>query len=302
MTGNRKNAVIGVVVLSYNKRDDLLLALESISRSDYPDLVVVAVDNASVDGSADAVETRYPRARVIRNTENLGAASGRNIGWRHLRHSAACDYFVFLDDDSEVTPSYFAMIADCFEAHPEAGIVAGKALTGVDTGVIMSAGIAVNLYTGFVGDIGVGEKDTGQYEHARDLQACGGFALAVRAAVFEELNGIDEQFNPYGWEDVDFCLRARNAGCRVRYEPRAVLCHKGTKAGRPPKAEYERHKVRNYFRLIGRHTNLVQKATCMFFVPVKCVRVAWQMVRTGNARIIVAQARGFLDGLLDAAR
>jgi len=302
MTDNRKNAVIGVVVLSYNKRDDLLLALESISRSEYPDLVVVVVDNASADGSADAVEARFPGATVIRNSENLGAAGGRNTGWKYLRRRVACDYVIFLDDDSEVTPSYFAMIASCFEAHPEVGVVAGKALTGVNTGVIMSAGIAVNLYTGYVGDIGVGEKDTGQYELARDLQACGGFALAVRASVFEELNGIDEQFNPYGWEEVDFCLRARRTGHRVRYEPRAVLCHKGSKAGRPPKAEYERHKVRNYFRLLGRHTNLVQKITCVFFVPIKSALVAWQMLRTGNARIILAQARGFLDGLLSPSK
>jgi hypothetical protein len=298
MTENRKNALIGVVVLSYNKRDNLLLALESISRSDYPELIVVVVDNASTDGSADAVEARYPCYTLIRNAVNLGAAGGRNTGWKYLRRSAACDHFVFLDDDTEVTPSYFSMIADCFEAHPEAGIVAGKALTGVDTGVIMSAGIDVNLYTGFVGDIGVGEKDKGQYETGRDLRACGGFALAVRAAVFEEMNGIDERFNPYGWEEVDFCLRAGKAGHRVRYEPRAVLCHKGTKAGRPPKAEYERHKVRNYFRLLGRHTNPIQKITCVFFVPVKSARVAWQMLRSGNARIILSQARGFFEGLL----
>ena len=297
MASDRRDAVIGVVVLSYNKRADLLLALESVSRSDYPRLVVVVVDNASNDGSADAAQTRFPSVTVIRNPANLGAAGGRNTGWRHLRGSAACDYVVFLDDDAEVTPTYFSAVAECFAAHPEAGIVAGKALTGVGSGVIMSAGIAVNLYTGFVGDIGSREKDVGQYDEPRDVLACGGFGLAVRASVFAQLGGIDERFNPYGWEEVDFCLRAREAGYGIRYEPRAVLCHKGTRVGRRPKAEYERHKVRNYFTLLGRHTNLVQKFTCAFFVPIRSVRVAWQMIRTGNARIILAQARGFLDGL-----
>ena len=249
--------MIGVVVLSYNKRADLLLALESISRSDYPALVVVVVDNASQDGSADAAQSAFPNVTVIRNPANLGAAGGRNTGWKRLGGVADCDYVVFLDDDAEVTPTYFSAIAECFAAHPEIGIVAGKALTGVGSGVIMSAGIAVNLYTGFVGDIGSREKDAGQYDEPRDVQACGGFALAVRASVFEQLGGIDERFNPYGWEEVDFCLRAREAGYGIRYEPRAVLCHKGTRVGRRPKAEYERHKVRNYFTLLGRHANLV---------------------------------------------
>jgi GT2 family glycosyltransferase len=302
MKDEERAAVIGVVVLSYNKRGDLLLALDSIHRADYPGLTVVVVDNGSSDGSADAVAARYPGVNLVRHAENLGAAGGRNAGWKHLRRLADCGYVVFLDDDAEVTRSYFSMVAECFEAYPHAGIVAAKALTGVDTGVIMSAGMVVNLYTGFVGDIGVGEKDVGQYEHAREVQACGGFALAVRAAVFEELNGLDEQFNPYGWEEVDFCLRARRAGHRVQYEPRAVVSHKGSKAGRPPNAEYERHKVRNYFKLLARHANLMQRITCVFFVPVKWARVAWKLVRTGHGGVIFAHARGVIDGLLRPAK
>src|SRR5262245_52811547 len=269
--------MIGVVVLSHNKRAELLLALESIERAEYPELVVVVVDNASVDGSVDAARARFRHFTIVANTENLGAAGGRNAGWRHLRRFADCDIVTFLDDDSEVTPSYFQRIAECFSANPWAGVVAGKALTGRQSGVIMSAGIQVNLYTGNISDIGTGEKDKGQYDKPRELEACGGFALAVRASVFEKLGGIDERFNPYGWEEVDFCLRARKAGYKVLYEPRAVLCHKGTRAGRPPKAEYERHKVRNYIRLLGRHANFVQKATCLFFVPLRMARVAWRM-------------------------
>jgi GT2 family glycosyltransferase len=300
--GGREAPIVGVVVLSYNKREYLLLALESIRQSDYSRLSVVIVDNASKDGSAEAVDAQYPAFTLIRNRCNLGAAGGRNAGWLQVRRQGGCDYLVFLDDDTEVTPTYFSAVARCFELNPEVGIVAGKALTGPKSGVIMSAGIDVNLYTGNVSDIGAGEIDAGQYDEARDLDACGGFALAVRASVFEQLNGIDEQFNPYGWEEVDFCLRARAAGYTVRYEPRAVLCHKGTRVGRPPIAEYERHKVRNYFRLIGRHTSLSQKLTCLFFVPMRCVRVAWRMVLTGNAKIILAQARGFLEAFRRPAR
>jgi GT2 family glycosyltransferase len=294
--------VIGVVVLSYNKRAQLIEALASVERADFPDLVTVVIDNASGDGSAEAARARFRHFTVVANTENLGAAGGRNAGWKHLRRLADCDIVVFLDDDAEVTPSYFRRIADCFSANPWAGIVAGKTLTGPESGVIMSAGIAVNLYTGYIADIGTGEKDRGQYDKPRVLDACGGFALAVRASVFEKLDGIDERFNPYGWEEVDFCLRARKLGYKVLYEPRAVLCHKGTRAGRPPKADYERHKVRNYFRLLGRHASAVQKATCIFFVPLRMLRVAWHMVRTGHAGIILSQARGFLDGLRGPAR
>ena len=57
----------------------------------------------------------------------------------------------------------------------------------------MSAGIKVNLYTGNIGDISTGERDEGQYDKPRELDACGGFTLGVRAKVFEQLDGIDER-------------------------------------------------------------------------------------------------------------
>jgi len=294
--------VIGVVVLSFNKRAQLIEALASIERADYPDLVTVVFDNASSDGSVEAARARFRHFTIIANPENLGAPGGRNAGRRHLGRLADCDIVVFLDDDAEVTPSYFRRIEDCFAANHWAGVVAGKTLTGPGSGVIMSAGIKVNFYTGNISDIGTGEKDRGQYDKPREIDACGGFTLAVRAKVFDQLGGIDEAFNPYGWEDVDFCLRARKAGYKVLYEPRAVMCHKGTRAGRPLKAEYEQHEVRNYFRLLGRHANLAQKATCFFFVPLRMSRVAWLMIRTGHAGVILSQARGFFDGLRGPSR
>lgn len=299
---DRADPLIGVVILSHNKREQLLEAVESVRRSDYDGLILLVLDNASTDGSADAVAGRFPEVAIHRSPTNLGAAGGRNAGWRELRRRGACDIVVFLDDDAEVTPAYFGRIADCFARHADAAVIAGKAHTTRDSHVIMSAGIEVNLYTGHVGDIGTGERDSGQYEASRELDACGGFALAVRAQVFDELGGIDERFNPYGWEEVDFCLRARRAGYRVLYEPRAVLCHKGTRAGRAPRPDYERHKVRNYFRLIGRHANPLQKLCCAFFIPLRALRVATHMLRTGHGGVILAQARGFLDGLRSPAR
>jgi glycosyltransferase involved in cell wall biosynthesis len=74
---------IAIVVLNYNKKPDLLEALESIYASDYPDFKVVVVDNDSTDGSADAVEENFPQAHLIRNPENTGVSMGRNTGWRY---------------------------------------------------------------------------------------------------------------------------------------------------------------------------------------------------------------------------
>ena len=117
----------------------------------------------------------------------------------------------------------------------------------------------------------------------------------IRAALFEELAGFDDAFTPYGWEDVDLCLRARALGYRTRYVHTASFAHKGTRLGRKPLPAYERNKAKNYLVLMFRHTTLPQKLSAAFFIPLRGLvlfaRFAWQ----GNWRMIPAQLKGIRD-------
>ena len=293
---------IAVIVLNYNKKPDLMEALESIFDSDYPNFNVVVVDNDSTDGSADAVAENFPQAHLIRNPENTGVSKGRNTGWRYADENYEFEYVIFLDDDTVVTKDFLSKLVAAYREHPEAGVLAGKAFTNIANRQLMSVGISANFYTGLVYDLGVGELDEGQYDVPREVDAAGGFAFMVRADLFRKLNAFDERYSPYGWEDVDFSLRARKEGYTVRYVPDARLCHKGTKAGRKPKAGYERHKIKNYLYLLKQHANPLQKLCCLVAVPMKGVYIVVQMIITGNAKVITSQLRGFYEGLTGGKR
>lgn len=294
ITGNGRFAV---VILNYNKREDVLNSIGSVLASDIEDVDVVVVDNASNDGSVAAIEQRYPHVPLVANDANLGVSGGRNTGWRYAKEHFDFEYILFLDDDALLTPDYLRRVRTTYEEHPTAGVVCGKAFTTESRATLMSVGIHANLYTGSIEDIGVSESDHGQYDRVVERDACGGFAFCSRAALFDQLGAFDESFNPYGWEDVDYCLKARRAGFTTLYQPAAVLVHKGSKAGRRPKASYEVHKIRNYLLLLRKHTSMLQKTSCLLFVPIRCVHVAILMVRSGNARVIGAQATGFIQGL-----
>lgn len=293
-----KREGLGVVVLNYNKKQDLLLCIKSIYASDYPKLSVVVVDNNSSDGSADAVANAYPDAPLIRNPVNTGVSKGRNLGWRYAKKHFDFEYIIFLDDDTEVEPDYFSKIIKTYQEHPEAGIVTGKAYIDKNTKAFCSVGISVNLYTGIIYDIGVGEKDTGQYNKACYREACGGFAYSARRELFDTLGAFDERYSPYGWEDVDFCLKAKKAGYKTYYIPDAVVVHKGTKAGRDPIPAYERNKIKNYLFLLKQHTNIVQKLCCSICIPFKGFYIICEMILTGHAKVIFSQFQGFFEGLL----
>ena len=101
-----------------------------------------------------------------------------------------------------------------------------------DKVLLAAGGMGFNAYTGSAWDVAAGEPDSGQHDRPRDVQACPGYAMFVSAAVVERIGGFDDGFNPYGWEDVDFSLRARRSGFRHRLRAcgRRVSCRR---PGRP---------------------------------------------------------------------
>src|SRR6185369_18065409 len=92
----------GVVVVSYNAKQKLMICLESLRRSLPADCDLVVVDNASAEGNADAIAERFPDVKLIRSPINLGFAGGCNLGARHTRSRA----LVFVNPDTVVEPGW----------------------------------------------------------------------------------------------------------------------------------------------------------------------------------------------------
>lgn len=110
---------VTTVVISRNRRDDLLATLPRHGRP------VILVDNASSDGTVEAVEQQLPHVRVVRLRRNMGATA-RNIGVR----LAQTPYVAFADDDSWWDSAGLDRAVALFDAHPRLGLVAARILVG----------------------------------------------------------------------------------------------------------------------------------------------------------------------------
>jgi GT2 family glycosyltransferase len=297
-------ALLVVVVLSHNKRDQTLRCLESVRRLRYTPREVVCVDNGSADGSADAVAAAFPEAHLLRNPTNLGAAGGRNHGLRWARDRFAYRYVLFLDDDALADERLADELVGALRDDRAAGLATPKAYrTGTPDVIASAGGMRVRLGLGSITDIGAGERDRGQFSRGTTVESCAGFTVLARRETIERCGGFDDAFNPYGWEEVEWSLRVRAAGFTIRYAPTAVCWHAGGTPGRGARVlEYERGKAANYLRLMARHATIGQWLGFLAIAPARGARLVGMRLRDRNWRVLLAHARGLVSGLRRGGR
>jgi hypothetical protein len=290
--------LVAIIVLSFNKREHTLRCLDSVRRLRYQPREVVVVDNASSDGSAEAVAAAYPEVHLLRSPVNQGAAGGRNLGIRYATDRFAPAYLLFLDDDTVVDERLADELVAGLRMDRQAGMTTPKAYRAGTRDVIASAGgMRVELSRGSIADIGAGARDVGQFDRSGGVDSCVGFAVLARRDALEWCGGFDERFNPYGWEEVDLSLRLREAGYTIRYVPGAICWHAGGTPGRGRRVpEYERGKAANFLRLMQRHASAWQWLAFLTVLPVRGARVVQAQLRGGNWALVRAAVAGLLQG------
>lgn len=244
---------VSAVVVSYNTRDHLLRCLASLESVLLP-LEVVVVDNASGDGSAEAVAERFPATRIVRNDENLGFARASNQGLRRC----GAPYVLLLNSDAEVRPGAVEALAGLLDARPRVGAVGPRTLSP-DGSVQVSFGPPLTpwgewrqrrLLRGVRARRPdalrrAAERAGGEREPAWVSGAC----LLARRQALDQVGGFDEGFFLYE-EDVDLCRRLRQAGWTILFTPAAeVVHHVGRSMARDPdrsRLEYQRSHLRYY--------------------------------------------------------
>lgn len=285
MTPASVEELVVVVVLSYNKRDQTLRCLESVRRLRYRPLEMLVVDNASSDGSPEAVAAAYPDVHLLRSPVNRGAAGGRNLGADYATDRFGPAYLLFLDDDAVVDERLAGELVAVMRKDPGVGLATPKAYRFGSGDVIASAGgMRVRLGSGSITDIGAGARDVGQFERGGMVESCVGYTVLARCEALERCRGFDESYNPYGWEEVDLSLRIREAGYTIEYAPGAICWHAGGTPGRGRRlVRYERGKVVNYLRLMRRHATGREWLTFLAVLPLRGAKLVAAQI-TGIAR------------------
>lgn len=237
---------LSIVIPTHGTRDLALACLASLSRSPVPGMETIVVDDASGDGTAEAVQERFPHVAVLRNAEPQRFTRSANLG---LAQTGG-EILLLLNSDTEVEPGGLAALVEVFAQEPRLGI-AGALLHYPDGSPQWSGGREPTAAWFFALASGLPAllAKLPFYRRAKPLDSAHpqrvdwvtGAAMFIRRETWEAAGPLDEGFRFYA-QDLDFCLRARRAGWEVAVRPEfRVLHHHGATISRDPGASRRQH-------------------------------------------------------------
>jgi GT2 family glycosyltransferase len=222
----KRAPTVYVLILNWNQKQITIDCVESVLESHYTDFEVVVLDNGSTDGSASALRTRFGKGiEVIENGTNLGYARGFNVGLKYAFESSNADYALVMNNDTIIDPYAITELVRVADADAKIGFVTGKVYYYNMTNILQTVG-KENDPIRWNGDhIGCGEQDLGQYDEVRELHFADDIFTLASKHLYDEIRGYDPMFFLQG-EEYDWQARAKNAGYKIMYTPRAKLWHK----------------------------------------------------------------------------
>lgn len=249
-----KKIVIAIPTLLGGKR--VLNCLSAIKKLNYRQekLKIVVVDNKTPGNISKVVKKKFPDVKVIINRKNLGFASAIN----QILTREKGDYFFVTNDDIVMEKESLKILANYMENTPDVGISGGKQLTSKSKEFLAGAR-DFSFFTG----------RQSNYEGKDKPILCAqvdGCCMLISKKVVAKIGLFDRKFFPAYGEDLDYCVRAKKAGFKIAYHPKAVFLHEyaATISALQLKEIYYIG-FKNKLRFIIKHANFLQLFSFFFF-------------------------------------
>jgi N-acetylglucosaminyl-diphospho-decaprenol L-rhamnosyltransferase len=224
-----------VIVVSYGTRNMTLECLASLVRETHKtSYEVLVVDNASQDGSPEAIREQFPQFKLFAQTENLGFAAANNLAAPHARGK----YILLLNPDTVVLEGAIDRLMAFARRRPQARIWGGRTLFADRSLNPTSCWRKLTLWGLFCRSAGLslmfpnwGLFNRDAYggwlrDSEREVDIVTGCLFLITRDLWNRLGGFDPDFFMYG-EEADLCLRAYKLGARPAITPDATIIHYG---------------------------------------------------------------------------
>lgn len=273
---------VSVIIVSYKTREMTLRCLRTL----VPELDGIAaeiwlVDNASRDGTIEAVAAEMPAVKVIAIDRNAGFGGANNLALAQ----AAGEFFLLLNTDAFVLPGAVRAMAEFLKAHPAVGVV-GPRLLNENGSLQRSCFMFPSPGHCWAENLGLsrlfGHCQSWPHDREREVEWVVGACLMVRRAAYESAGGFDEQFFMYA-EESDWQRRIRGAGWKICFTPAAEVTHFGRGSSIAAGSFAERHFFESLDRYQLKHHGMLGFLMVRIAMMVGCTARAAGWAALGTA-------------------
>lgn len=216
-----------ISIISYNQLPFTKDCLKYLFNNTDPSLFELAIiDNCSTDGAREWLQNDFAKSKEYNSVKTTIYLNDKNAGFAYAHNQAEkdcqTDCFLAFNNDTIPLKGWLEPILDAIQL-PEIGIVGSKLISprfmGIQhAGVIfLEDGRPYHRYLGY-------DYDSFEVNRPEYVPAVTGACFAVKKSLWDLLGGLDQRYW-CGWEDIAFCLAAREKGYKVFYEPRSQLYH-----------------------------------------------------------------------------
>jgi len=214
-----KCPLVSIVIVNWNRKDDLKECLESIRKQTYTNIEIIVVDNHSTDGTIEMIRKEFPEVKlIVMPDSSYGACETFNIGFAN----ATGEYVVIMDNDALLEKDWIEKSVKEFENDEALGCVAGRVL---------------NYYT---------KEDWGFWLYGLDdawkdkefyTTVFVGCSTIIRKEIINKTGGYPTDYFLY-WNEAALGAEIVNAGYKIKYVPNIIAHHKVSQTQRPGKKGY----------------------------------------------------------------
>ncbi len=238
---------VSVIIVNYNTKDLTVNCIKSIyaSESKYS-FEIILVDNASTDGTVDAIRDLFPQVRIVENTENVGFARANN----QAAEITAGRYLYVLNSDTEIEKDVIENVVSYGDVNPDVGVV-GTKVVFPDGKLYGNFYKFQTFFTEFMfftvwlikskhwSIFHLNKYNEYSDSEAFEVDVISGCSMFVKRKVYEKIELFDDKFFMY-YEDGEFCYRAKKNRFLTIYLPTTFITHihKGS-----VKNTYDDHKI-----------------------------------------------------------
>ena len=215
-----KKDLVSIITINYDSLTSTLELIESLSHSENRNFETIVIDNYSSDDPTPVL-SKINGIRYFRSSKNLGFAGGNNLGIRE----AIGEYLLFVNNDTEFTPSLIDDLIETFKDNPNAGLISPK-IVYYNTSIIQFAGYTeISNITGRNKALGNKEIDDDTYAGVVKTPYAHGAAMMTKRSVLDKSGYMPEIYFLY-YEELDWCEQIKKVGFDILVNLNTHILHK----------------------------------------------------------------------------